>query len=184
MVKHFLLIYIYLFSHIFFSFLTLVNKLAPLKKGIVRGNQAPCMTKEFQKAIYTRIRLKKRMNKNPTIRNITTYKRQRNLYASLIRKNIKFFLNNVTKRGITNKIFWTFIKLFQANKGFLENNDITLIEENKVITSEKELAKTFNEHYVNNVEKSRGVSVTKIRIFRKQLGKLSNTTKTIIVYCK
>ena len=102
------------------------------------------------------------MNKNPTIINITAYKRQRNLCASLIRKNIIFFLNNVTKRGITNKIFWTFIKLFQANKGFLENNDITLIEENKVITSEKELAKSFNEHYINNVEKSRGVKLKDI----------------------
>ena len=128
----------------------------------MRGNQAPCMTKEFQKAIYNRIRLRKRMNKNPTIINITAYKRQRNLCASVIRKNIKSFLNNVTKRGITNKIFWTFIKLFQANKGFLENNDITLIEENKVITSERELAKTFNEHYINNVEKSRGVKLKDI----------------------
>ena len=37
---------------------------------------------------------------------------------------------------------------FLTNKGFLENNDITLIEQNKVITSERELAKTFNEHYI------------------------------------
>ena len=32
------------------TFLTIVNKHAPLKKKIVRGNQAPFMTKEFQKA--------------------------------------------------------------------------------------------------------------------------------------
>ena len=31
------------------TFLTIVNKHAPLKKKIVRGNQAPFMTKEFQK---------------------------------------------------------------------------------------------------------------------------------------
>ena len=54
---------------------------------------------------------------------------------------------HVTKRCITtNKNVW--------NKGFFENNDITLIDENKVITSERELAKTFNEHYTNIVEKS------------------------------
>ena len=47
-------------------------------------------------------------------------------------KKKKPFLNNVTKRGITtNKNLWTFIKPFLTNKGFLENNDITLIEENK-----------------------------------------------------
>ena len=42
-------------------------------------------------------------------------------------------------------------------KGFLENNDITLIEEKKVITSEGEFAKTFNEHCINIVEKSGGI---------------------------
>ena len=56
-------------------FLTLVNKHASLKKRIVRGNQAPLMTKIFQKAICTRSRLKNKMNKNSTIINITAYKR-------------------------------------------------------------------------------------------------------------
>ena len=79
------------------TFLTIVNKHAPLKRKIVRGNQAPFMTKEFQKAIYTRSRLKNKMNKNPTEKNITAYKRQRNLCISLRRKNIESFLKNVTK---------------------------------------------------------------------------------------
>ena len=48
------------------TFLTIVNKHGPLKKKIVRGNQAPFMTKGFQKAIYTRRRLKNKINKNPT----------------------------------------------------------------------------------------------------------------------
>ena len=139
------------------TFLTIVNKHAPLKKKIVRGNQAPFMTKEFQKAIYTRSRLKNKMNKNPTEKNITAYKRQRNLCVSLRRKNIKSFLKNVTKRSIiANKNFWTFIKPFLINKGFLENNDITLIEGNNIITSERELVKTFNEHYIKIDEKSSG----------------------------
>ena len=98
------------------------------------------------------------MNKSPTKKNITAYKRQRNLCISLRRKNIKSFLNNVTKTGIiTNKNVWTFIKPFLTNKGFLENKDITLIEGNKVITSERQLAKTLNEHYINIVEKSSGI---------------------------
>ena len=58
------------------------------------------MTKEFQKAIYTRSRLKNKINENPTIINIAAYKRQRNLCVSLRRKNIKSFLSNITKRGI------------------------------------------------------------------------------------
>ena len=149
----------------------------------MRENQAPFMNKDFQKAIYTRSRLKNKMNKNPTIINITAYKRQRTLCVSLRRKNIKSFLNKVSERGITtNKNFWTFIKPFLTNKGFLENNDITLIEENKVITSEEELAKTFNEHYVNIVEKSSGIKPKDIS----QRDKNQNIQKTIsiLVYCK
>ena len=65
------------------TFLTIVNKHGSLKKKIVRGNQAPFMTKEFQKAIYARSRLENKMNKNPTAINITAYKRQRNLCVSL-----------------------------------------------------------------------------------------------------
>ena len=66
------------------------------------------MTKEFQKAIYTRSRLKNKMDKYPTEKNITAYKRQGNLCVSppLRRNNIKSFYNNVTKTGIiTNKTF-------------------------------------------------------------------------------
>ena len=36
-----------------------IDKRAPLKKKFVRGNQAPFMNREFQKAIYTRTRLQK-----------------------------------------------------------------------------------------------------------------------------
>ena len=58
------------------------------------------MTKELQTAIYTRSRLKNKMNKNPTGKNITAYKRQRNLRVSLRRKNIKSFFNNVKKGAL------------------------------------------------------------------------------------
>ena len=61
------------------TFLTIVNKHAPLKKKIVRGNQAFFMTKEFQKAIYTGSRLKNKMNKNPNEKNIA-HKRQHKIF--------------------------------------------------------------------------------------------------------
>ena len=49
------------------------------------------MTKEFQKAIYNRSRLKNKMNKNPGIKSITTYKRQRNLLQKGTLLQIKSF---------------------------------------------------------------------------------------------
>ena len=56
------------------------------------------MTKEFQKAIYTRSRLKNKMNNNSEIRNITAYKRQRNLCLSK-KKKFKIFPQKRFKKG-------------------------------------------------------------------------------------
>ena len=47
------------------SFSNIVNIHAPLKKKILRGNDAPFMNKELRKAIYTRSRLRNRYFKNP-----------------------------------------------------------------------------------------------------------------------
>ena len=51
----------------FFS--SIIEKHAPLKQKFLRGNEAPFMTKELRKAIYTRSRFKNKYNKNPTDEN-------------------------------------------------------------------------------------------------------------------
>ena len=60
------------------NFISVVEKHAPLKKKIVRGNQAPFVNREFRKAIYTRSRLRNKYWKNPTSENKLRYKQQRN----------------------------------------------------------------------------------------------------------
>ena len=54
-------------------FSNIVNIHAPLKKKILRGNDAPFMNKELRKAIYTRSRFRNRYFKNPTKENETSY---------------------------------------------------------------------------------------------------------------
>ena len=49
-------------------------------------------------------------------------------------------------------------------KRFLENNDITLTEEYKVITIKRELAKTFDKHYINIVERSSGIKPKDLQV--------------------
>ena len=61
------------------TFLPFVSKHAPSKMGSVRRKPVLFITKEFQRAIYARSKLKNKMNKNPTIINKTAYKRKRNL---------------------------------------------------------------------------------------------------------
>ena len=85
------------------------------------------------------------------------YKKQRNFYVSLRRKCMKNCLKKLTVKSLTtNKSFWKFIKPFLTNKGFIGNNDITLIHKNKIISDEKQLTKLFNSYYINIVEKSSG----------------------------
>ena len=110
------------------TFHEIVNKYAPIKHKIVRGNQAPFMNRDLRKAIYNRSRLKNNLNKNPTkenSKNYKNYKKQRNLCVTLRRKAIKSYLKTITDKGImNNKKFWKVVKPFITNKSGLTNNDI------------------------------------------------------------
>ena len=126
------------------KFLEVVNKHAPLKKKVLRGNHSPFVTKEFQKVIYTRSKLKNKMNQNPSRENVLAYKKQRNICVSLRRKSLKKHLRSITEKGINNnKSFWKFIKPFPTNKGFIGSNDIILVDNDVVTTDEKTLTSTF-----------------------------------------
>ena len=71
---------------------------------------------------------------------------------------MKLNLNKLAADGIvTSKSFWTFIKPFLKSKSCHAQNDIMLIQNNKIITEEKHLAETFNKHFINIVEKSSGI---------------------------
>ena len=69
----------------------------------------------------------------------------------------RFSLNHTTKKGfVTNNAFWNFGKPFLTNKSCHTQNDIMLIDNGKVIVEESDLVETFNDHYINIVEKSSG----------------------------
>ena len=48
------------------KFLNIVNRHAPLKKKTLRNNQAPFLTKELKKDIYTRSKINNKCNRTPT----------------------------------------------------------------------------------------------------------------------
>ena len=79
------------------------------------------------------------------------------------RKSIKHYVSNITSNGIiTNKIFWKAIKPFLKKKGYLENKDMMLRDDEKMITDEKTLVQLFNYHYINIVERSCGFKPEKV----------------------
>ena len=145
------------------NFLETIDKHDPLEEKFVRGNQAPFMNRDFQKAIYTRTRLKNKYWRDPSRENELAYRKQRNLCVSIRRKSITNYLNKFTDKGLeTNKSFWKFIKPFLTNKGTLKDCDITIVDGKKIISDDFELAKTFNNHYINTVEINSGFKPLKI----------------------
>ena len=78
--------------------------------------------------------------------------------VKLRKKSIKLYFSKVTQNGIvTNKSFWKVIKPFLTNKGCIDGNKISIVNGDEIISDEKELVKTFNEHYANIVKRSCGV---------------------------
>ena len=55
---------------------------------------------------------------------------------------------------VTNRSFWNFVKPFMTKKSCNAQNDIMLTDSGKVIVEESDLVETFNNHYINIVEKS------------------------------
>ena len=84
---------------------------------------------------------------------------------------------------MTNKEFWKTIKPFLTNKGCLENSDIMLINDDEMIADDKTLAKTFNEHYINIVERSSGLKPEKMK-FDNSLNTSRNILHSTIDRCK
>ena len=144
-------------------FSNIVEKHAPLKKKFLRRNQAPFMTKEFRKVVYNRSKSRNKFCKVPTEQNEKLCKKQRNKCASIRKKSIRNYFNKIASGNIvTNRNFWKIIKCFLSNESHLENVDIMLNHNNKIICNDHELVKVFNEHYINTIEKSGGEEPTNI----------------------
>ena len=85
------------------------------------------------------------------------FKTQRNKWVSLRKKCIKSYFQDITKKGlVTSNSFLNFVKPFLTNKSCHIQNDIILIDNGKAIAEESDLVETFNDHYINIVEKSSG----------------------------
>ena len=81
---------------------------------------------------------------------MTLIEKQRNYVVSLLRKEKKkkqFYSNLNTNILTENRIFWKTVKLFLTVKTN-RTSRITLIEEEKVISQDHIIAKTFNEYFI------------------------------------
>ena len=111
----------------------------------------------------TRSRLLNKFRQERTILSHVAYKKQRNICVKLLRKTEKDFFNNLDVDRVTdNKQFWKTVKPCLTDKT-LKDKRITLIDNEKVVSDEKELVKIFNEYFsniVSNLDNQRPPNIT------------------------
>ena len=110
-----------------------VNKHAPMKKKIVRANNAPSITKTLSKAIMNWSRFMNKFLKNPNDENKAKYNKQRNYCDNLLRRGKKRYYDSLNLKDIRcNKIFLSTVKPLFSDRGN-PNRKIIQIEDNTII---------------------------------------------------
>ena len=126
-----------------------LEKHAPTKKRYARVNRAPYMNKNLSKKIMKRSRLRNKFFNTRSDLQRKAYNKQRNYVVSLLRKEKKQFYSNLNTNILTeNRTFWKTAKPFLTDKT-QKTSRITLIEEERVISQDHLIAKTFNEYFIN-----------------------------------
>ena len=130
-----------------------LNKQVPIKEKYVRVNNSPFMNRPLSKAIMTRSRLRNKFLKNPNVTNKELYNKQRNYCVNLLRKTKKEYYKNLDLTLIKdNKSFWENMKPLFSDKNKTRRK-ITLIEGDKIISNDAEVAQIMNEFFANAVSK-------------------------------
>ena len=132
--------------------LKILDKHAPLKQKYLRANQGPFMTKELQKAIMLRTKLRNRLNRLKTDQAYKEYKRQRNVCTYLLRKAKRDYYSKLDpSKIIDNKRFWKVDKRLFSEKATSTEN-ITLVDKGEIFQDENIVAEKFNDLFGNAVK--------------------------------
>ena len=87
--------------------LNVLNMHAPIKTKVIRGNQAPYITKAYRKAVMRRSELKTKYLKNSTLKNFNKFRKQKS-FSSRFHKKRKKLLDKLDIKLVTdNKNVWT-----------------------------------------------------------------------------
>ena len=82
------------------------------------------------------------------------FRKQRNLCVSLLRKTKRSYYSNLNEKNvIDNRKFWKTIKPMLWNK-FVNSEKITLVDNDKIITNGKEIAKVISNFFSNIIKTS------------------------------
>ena len=128
----------------------ILDKYAPKKTVVVRGNNKPHMTKELEKAMMTRASLKNIANKTNRQVDIDRNKAQRNRVVKLNRNEKRNFFANIDPiTAGKDKNFWKTFKPLFSEKSSNGNQIIILFENNAIRDDETEISNIFNKYFVS-----------------------------------
>ena len=148
------------FENLAIDFLNIVDKHIPLKSKIVRGNDAPFMTKELRREIRHRSKLSKIAKTEKTPQAKLAFVKQRKKCNKLKFENKKGYFQKVTEDG--GKRFWQAIKPFVSDKGCHGNEEYVLEENGALIKDPEEISKIFVNYYTHILEHATGKAPVQI----------------------
>ena len=115
----------------------------------MRANQTPFYTKILSKDIMSKSSLRNNFFNTKSDIDRRTYNKQLNYVVSLLRKENKDFYGNLDISKVTdNRAFWKIVKPKISDKVKIRSK-ITLVEDDKILSQDAEIAKTFNEYFIN-----------------------------------
>ena len=122
----------------------------PLKKKILRANNAPYLTKKLKKVIMKRSQLEKIHWKTLTEKFLKAYKKQKNYVSRLYKKKRKMFFNSLNPPVVSdNRKFWKTVKPhFSKNRNY--GNKIKLVEIEEIIDDDTKVAEELNNFFKNS----------------------------------
>ena len=125
------------------EFIDTLNKHAPKKTELFRGNQKPHVYKVLCSPIMKRSRLKNKAKKAREAVDIFNYKKQRNLVVKMNNKCKREYFDKLNLKAAT-KPFWKTCKPCFSNKHSHGGSQITLIENDRIVSENHKIARTFN----------------------------------------
>ena len=118
---------------------------------MLRVNHKPYVMKRLGKAIMYRSYLENKYYKYRTPVHWQAYKKQKNYCNRLYKRERKRYYSNLNLSNITdNKKFWNTVKPLFSEKGRGKEN-IVLVNGNKIISDDLEVAQTFNDFFKHSV---------------------------------
>ena len=139
------------FSGFFDICRTTLDQHAPRKRKYARGNHMPFINKTLSKEIMKRNKLQNKFLKDGTEENRNRYASQRNCCVSLLEKTKKENFGDLNQKNVSdNKKFWKTVKPFLSDK-IISTEQITLVENNEIISEDSDVAQTLNYFFSNIV---------------------------------